>query len=337
MADNTIIQTGRFTSDGTSRIIPLRGEADWIKVWNETAANQAAADLGYKFMWRTGMAVGRGQVWTKLGAVANDPITVGQIAALGGFTYINTFINPAGAPVTITNIATGAPPRVTAAAHGLQTGDTVRLSGITGGAHLGGTVYEVIRIDANNFDLAWMPSVAVIAAPGAAAAVRNIGQSSSAEGGRFFPRPTGIASVATGATTTVTLTADVGGGFIVGSVARFHVPSIYDMTQLDGLQGNVTAVSAANNTITVDIDSSAFTAFAFPTNADVVAAGGAFTQASVTPVGEDGETYYDSSGFPDFNANFIGFELAGGTLSPAGQNNDVIYWEAGRGFSDLQE
>jgi hypothetical protein len=55
------------------------------------------------------------------------------------------------------------------------------------------------------------------------------------------------------------------------------------MTEINGLIGNVTAVNTTTNTITVDIDSSGFSAFAFPTSA--IAAGG-ITFAQVTPVGE---------------------------------------------------
>ena len=39
------------------------------------------------------------------------------------------------------------------------------------------------------------------------------------------------------------------------------------MTQMNGLTGTVTAINTTTNTVTVDINSSAFTAFAFPTSA----------------------------------------------------------------------
>ena len=45
------------------------------------------------------------------------------------------------------------------------------------------------------------------------------------------------------------------------------------MSEMDELIGNITAISTANNTITVDIVSTGFTAFAFPTSA-VAGAGG---------------------------------------------------------------
>jgi hypothetical protein len=39
------------------------------------------------------------------------------------------------------------------------------------------------------------------------------------------------------------------------------------MTQMNDVRATVTAVSVANNTVTLDVDSSAFTAFAFPASA----------------------------------------------------------------------
>src|SRR6185503_21243007 len=52
--------------------------------------------------------------------------------------------------------------------------------------------------------------------------------------------------------------------YVVGMKVRFSVPYSFGMTQMDGLTGTIVAVSSANYTFTVDINSSAFTAFAFP-------------------------------------------------------------------------
>jgi len=78
MAYDTIIEQGRFVSTGADVTLNLRQGVDWIRVYNTTALAQGAADLAYEFYWQRGMAT-TGQLglfWTKLGAVASDPITV---------------------------------------------------------------------------------------------------------------------------------------------------------------------------------------------------------------------------------------------------------------------
>jgi hypothetical protein len=72
---------GKFTSTGANKILNIRSDVDWINVYNYTAAAQAAADLGFQYYFQRGMAQGTGIIYTKLGAVANDPITVGVLAA----------------------------------------------------------------------------------------------------------------------------------------------------------------------------------------------------------------------------------------------------------------
>jgi hypothetical protein len=105
------------------------------------------------------------------------------------------------------------------------------------------------------------------------------------------------------------------------------------MTEMDNLIGNITAVSTANNTITVDINSSAFTAFSFPLTAGVP-----FTFAEVIPVGETANgTFANSLDDATNNVSIIGMKLAAGVDSPAGSSSDVVYWRAGKSFSVSNE
>ena len=79
-------------------------------------------------------------------------------------------------------------------------------------------------------------------------------------------------------------------GYKVGSQIRFSVSSSFGMTEINGLVGNVVAVdtvTGTTNTFTVDIDSTNFTTFAFPTSA-VANQGVQFPQAilcKLTPEG----------------------------------------------------
>ena len=143
MALDTILQQGRFTADGNAKVLQIRSDLDWIKVYNETAAAQATADLGYEFYYQRGMTPGRGLVWTKLGTVANDPITAGQIAAAVGFTLQNSSLQTQGSATALTGLTAANPPVVTSAGHGLIVGDVVRFSSLNNQPQIAGMDFTV--------------------------------------------------------------------------------------------------------------------------------------------------------------------------------------------------
>src|SRR5690606_12868961 len=145
-----IIQQGRFTSDGTAKTLKIRSDVDWIEVFNETAAAQATADLGFKFYWQRGMTNGRGWFESKLGTVANDPVTAGQIAVGAGFFLVDSSVQAPGildgfaGDADITAISNAAIPVVTNNNdNGLIAGDVVRLINVAGGQQLGGFDFTV--------------------------------------------------------------------------------------------------------------------------------------------------------------------------------------------------
>jgi hypothetical protein len=135
----------------------------------------------------------------------------------------------------------------------------------------------------------------------------------------YFPERNFITNITQAASAVVTLS--VTHGMSVGGKVRFNVTSDNGMTEIDGLIGEITAVNTTNNTITVDIDSSAFTAFSFPTSA--TAANG-YTPAHIVPVGETSTVLSQAT---DNQAEII-MRLAAGADSPAGSSSDVMYWRA---------
>ena len=341
--DGTIIQQGRFTSDGSTKQLSIRSDFDWIKVYNETAAAQAAADLGAEFYFQRGMTNGRGLVWTKLGAVANDPLTVGQIAASSGFTLVDTSGSPLNSAVAITATSDDVRPVVsTGDTSGLSAGDVVRLTGVTDAPNLSG--YD-FAIDAINAGADFRIAGALATTPGAAGTAGSYRKVNFDP--LYYPRHRFIANLLRpqdggGVANSTLVTLTVPSGYAEGQRVRFVVPktsqggtSDYGMVEIDGLIGTITAVddTVGTQTITVDIDSSAFTAFTFPT-ADKAA--NPLSKAMVVPVGIDtaqaiASSVNELSDATD-NQGLIGVDLAAGVSSPAGQNNDVIYWVAGKSF-----
>lgn len=330
MADNTIIQQGRFTGTGANVILNIRSDVDWIRVYNYTALSQGAADLAYEFYWQRGMTQGTGIGWVKQGAQALEPVTVGALAVGNGFTLIDTSVQTVTTgPAVITNISNANPPRVTSAGHGLQTGDIVRLANTAGALQIDGPDFRVTRIDANNFDLSWMSPIATAAAPGATAVFRKISNEAY-----YIPRMRVITSISQAAQAVVQMAAPH--NFTVGQKVSFRIPQVtataFGMTPLNNVNATVLAVSTANNTITVDVNTTAFPAFVFPLNADLP-----FTYAQVVPVGEDTAAALAANtnilGDAVVNTAILGMILAGGATGPGGAAADVMYWVAGKSFS----
>jgi len=324
MADNTIVQQGRFTSAGTTHRITVRSDVDWIEVRNETAIIQTTADLGAKFYFQRGMTAGRGEVETKLGAVASDPSSLGQIAADAGFTLVDTSANPLTAAVAVTAGTDSTTPTYSTADTGsLASGDVVRLSSLTGQENLAGIDFQISTVNA---DTDFLVAYAIATTPGATATAGNWRKVQYDP--IFYPRRRFIANITAAGSAVVTCTADH--GLTVGQEVRIIVPAAYGMVEMDALKGTITAQSL--NSLTIDVDSTAFTAFQFPLPGVVP-----FSPALVIPFGMDTaealSAAVDDLADETENLAVIGIDLAAGTLSPAGQTSDVIYWRAGKSFA----
>jgi len=324
--NGTIIQQGRFTSDGTTKTLDIRSDVDWMEVVNYTVADDdtQTTAVGVQYFWQRGMADGTGIEYKKSNAANAAQLTTAL--ASGGFTLLDTSDQTPGAlNSTITAISNAAIPVVTnSGTNGLSAGDVVRIINVSGAQQLGGIDFTVGNntLSATTFSLDYMAQIVA----GTTGSWRKIPFQP-----QFYPRRRTITAITQAQSAVITMS--VTHGFTAGQAVRLKVPSAYGMTEMDNLIGNITAVSTANNTITVDIDSSAFTAFAFPLTAAVP-----FTLAEVVPVGETANgTFANSLDDATNNVSIIGMELAAGADSPAGSNNDVIYWRAGKSFSVSNE
>lgn len=337
--DNTIIQSGTFTATGSPQILQVRSDFDFIKIYNLTSAalTGGATDLGYEFLWQRGMTNGAGMIWTKLDTVANDPITVGEMTAPAGITVIDSSVITPGANVAITACSSATQPVYsTATTTGLSTGTIVRLNNALGQLQLCGIDFEVGAVTAG-VSFAMRYALASAPAAGTTANYRIIPFDAL-----YYPRRRYIVNMTAAASAVITFS--VTHGFTVGQQLRFHVPSRFGMTQMDQLAGTITAVNTTTNTVTVNIDSTGFTAFAIPTSANY-----GTTWAHAVPLGEDTPQALSSSvdilADSTLNTGYIGVSLANGALSPAGRSaadkggapevSDVIYWQAYKVFNGV--
>ena len=325
---STIIQQGTFTAGGGVTTLVLRNDVDWLKVINYTVINAATASYGAEFYWQRGMTANDGIINAFDGAGTGMVMTTAAAGGVDGFTLVDTSANPLTGPVVVTGATNVVAPVVaTGNTTGLADGSIVRLFTMTGQESLAGIDFEVDTI-VNN--VSFTISYNMANAPGAAATAgtyRIVKWDPI-----FYPRWRFIANITQAAAAVVTTT--VSHGYTVGQKVRFTIPASFDMVQLDKLVGTVTAVTAG--TFTVDIDTTAFTAFSFALPADVP-----FSPAIVSPLGEDVSTAraaaVDELGDATRNTSYLGISLGAGNSSPAGNTNDVIYWIAGKSFDNNNE
>jgi len=321
MADNTIIQQGRFTSDATTKVIQLRSDVDWMRVYNWTQSGGATSGNAVEYYWQRGMDADSGIKYYRGGSNAS---IYSSAVTSGGFTLIDSTAAPLGAVnATISAISTAALPIVSASdTSGLVAGDVVRFIDVTGAQQLGGIDYTIDTVaGSTSFRLPYMTQ---LGGAGTTGSFRKVNYDTM-----FTPRNRYISFISKASSMAVKMT--VTHNMVVGQKVKLVVPAIYHMVEANGLEGNITAINTTTNTITLDIDSSAFTTFVFPATADVP-----FSPAIVIPYGEN-NMYPDKSDDSLFNTSYIGMKLAAGVAAPAGDTADVIYWVAGKSFSVTNE
>lgn len=329
--DNTIVQQGYFTSTGASVKIDLVSGVDWMAVYNLTqaAANQTTA-LGVKYYWQKGFADDAKWVTFKSNAAAAANLE--QYLTSSGFKLIDSSIQTLDTlKTTITAVSNASIPVVTnTGTNGLVAGDVVRLFNVASAQQLGGMDFTVgyNTLSSTTFSLDYMAQIVA----GTTGSWRKIKFNPL-----FYPRRRYITAITKAANAVVTLS--VTHQFTVGQSVRMVVPSVYGMVEMNGLQGNILAINTtttSGNTVTLDIDSSAFTTFAFPLSASVP-----FSPAEMTPIGQDTaitQVYGGDLDDATNNLGIVGMQLTGGASCPAGAASDVMFWVAGKSFSanDIQ-
>lgn len=315
--DNTIIQQGKFTSDGNNKLINLRSDVDWMEVINKTKWEGLAPALesGVRFEWQRGLANGEAIEYTKT-LLANT--LEAKFLSSGGFTLIDP--SASGATIVGTTISKASPPVCTTAApHGLKENDEVIFTNLTNMQQLGGVIFTVGNVTSTTFELKFFDTNTANFTAETAYTVQVIPYYSWNNGWNY------ISSITTGATTQVQLTSnDASAAYQVGDVMRFNVESDFGMTQINGKTAKVLSYDAFTNTYTVDLDSSSYSAFAWPAVAAIP-----FVWPTVNKVGNENTSPTDATD----NISTLSMQLEAGIHGPAGEHNDVIYWRAGKSFS----
>lgn len=307
--ENKLYQ-GRFTSTGTATDLILPSEVDYFEITNHTNRNSTAnPGVTKEAHWQRGLADASAWVMRNTNGAATDQSTV---ITTDGFTLVRSDATVQLGTTLPATAITAATPQVVSMAStaGLANGDVVLVSGSTGQLQTSGIPYTISSVVLNT-----SITLANSVGAGFAAAATAANITKVLYPNRFLPKLRYVTQITQAASAVVRTSVDH--QFSVGQTVRMHVSSDYGMTEMDGLLGEITAVTAS--TFTLNIDSTGFTAFAFPTSA--VAAGGV-TPAHVTPEGDTGNTIFAGS-FTD--NDYVAMRLGTGVV---GANSDVIYWRA---------
>jgi hypothetical protein len=325
--DLTIIQQGTFTSTGNNVFIELTSGVDWMKVYNITQAanNSQSAALAVEFYWQRGFAANSQYVYIKQSA--DTDINLIQYQTTGGFNFFDTSNQNPGALVsTITAISNATIPVVTnSGTNGLVAGSVVRLINVTGGTQVSGIEYTVgiNTLSTTTFSLDFAPQM-VAATTGS---WRTI-----AYGPYYQPENYTIASISKAAQAVVIPTVAVQ-GLTVGQAVRINTNPAMGMMEINGLEGDIVAINTATNAITLNINSTAFSTYAWP-----LTGGAAFTPGVMVPFGMN-TAVANANGASvtadaTINTAALGMELTGGAGFPGGASADVLYWVAGKSFAN---
>jgi len=309
------------------------------------ALNPGTNYLGFQWDWNTdfGSTVTSVLAMAPNNAVAAVPVVSNGFISSNGISPYNgqnaaPGINSISLGATVTGgaLSKANPAQLTSTAHGLQTGDQIMITGpftaATAMNQLGGIIFTVTVTGANTVTIPINTNTANFTATTVTTWRKVLTPP------YYYPRNAVITGIT--AANPMVVTTSTNHGYTVGQQVRIRVPSAFGMVQANNLQGVITAVTSTTFTIG-SIDSSAFTAFAWPAVTSLP-----FTPATVTPIGSGpiATTFlpniqynYDTLEDATNNQSFQGFSVGTNILVAASSTvlgvtaSDVISYTAWRG------
>ena len=327
----TILDGGSFTSTGVGVKIPLPSSADYFKTINVTqmALTGTVCVAGEWFGSKFGVgasAANNGLRWRKAGSSAILIDAFSTATASDGFTYVTTVPQVEAQNANAITAITAASPAVVSQTNTYSNGDILQFYSTTGMLQIAGMNFQISSASGAAYTLIGLRA-AGFAFAGTAGYTRRISKMLAVDPQYLF-----VTEITKATQAVVRCSVDPTAYYSVGMKVHFSIPYSFGMYEMNQLTGKIVSMSAANYTMTVDIDSSAFTTFAFPASSAsptaqlfaTVAPAGASTQFNpITSV----QTGYDFNLQPFRTGQFTPYMYCGGgAASPSGAANDVINW-----------
>lgn len=262
--------------------IPMTAKPDWVFVKDITnwGAQSTAANPVYS-EWFSSMARGSYLAMGQPSATGASVTLYATSGTSGGFSFIDQTNLPTFAKVAITAVNGTTFVASTSDTSGLNVGDLVRLINVTGAQQISGSnLYQITAISANTSITLGYAASAVGA--GLTVVSGTTGFYQKVYPNQFLPNTLPVAYITRAAQATVYFFRQ--NPYTPGELVDFQIPASYGMTQLSNLTKNsgsgpfssnpsgaarVLSVtnSATVSSITIDVDTTGFTAFQFPTSA----------------------------------------------------------------------
>lgn len=330
----TIVTQGTFTQPATAinQIIPLPSGVDYFVTTNLTqmalAPNPGVVVRGE---WYGGglFADNDGLRWKKTNS--SSAINIDKFStstASNGFTYVSSFPQPG--PAVVGTAITNANPAVVTMTNTFSEGDVVQLYGTTGMLQIAGMAFTISSVSGSGFTLLGLDASGFSAAATAVTA-RRISKVMPVE--PRFLYVTGITQASQGV-----VTVSEAHNYVVGQKVEFTIPGSFGMVQLNNnnqSQSKPPVITAVTTyTFTINVNTTGYTAFAFPTSASSPTAQ---LFATVAPAGQSAQfnpitnvqTGYNFQYVPFHSGLFIPYmSVPAGAQSPGGAASDVIVWQA---------
>ena len=342
----SFIGTATYTNAASAlpTTVPLSAKPDFFRVRDITnwgAASTAVAAME-SWIYLPTMAAGSYRGLGLISAAAQSNYIYGTTGTTNGFTFIDQSNPPTFAALSITSTIDKTTWVVGMTNTGsIQVGDTVRIINPTAMLQAGGITAQVTAVSVNtSITLGYI----------ATAVTNGANFTSNATGGSilkyypngFYPKELQVMHITQATQAKVYFARP--NTFTVGEIVDFNIPSTYGMTQLTFLTkqvGGAPRVLAVTNSTTessiiLDIDSTGFTAFAYPTSAGSVGkasppmcfpAGSGVVPISASntnPVSPPGTNLQDAFDNRNQFYMFIG-------SSVVGANSATMQWEAWKG------
>jgi hypothetical protein len=286
--------------------IPMTDMPDWVFVKNLTNWGDTTAITGIESQWFSGMAQGS---YIGLTQTVTTNALSSNTGTSGGFTFINQINPPTFTKVAVTTVNGTTFVVATGTTTGINVGDLVRLINITGAQQISGpNLYQVTAVSAGvSITLGYAASAA-----GAGLTIANgtTGYYQKVYPSQFLPNTLPVAYITQANPAVVYFFRQ--NPYTPGELVDFQIPTPYGMTQLSNLtaksgsgpftnnpSGAARVLSVTNSatvsSITIDIDTTGFTAFQYPTT--TAFAGGA-SPAVCIPAGSGVVPFNGSATIP---------------------------------------
>lgn len=272
MAEYSRLAKGVFTSSGGAQVINLPFVPDFVEFINVTAVTTPTTDGIPMAWWDSNMQQGTAIVDI---FDATPVLTMGHVDVNGISTFRAGQLLQYGPSLAIDSITRGNPTLVTTTAdHGLKSGDVIIMSNlyqtaVTGFQQIAGIPFTITVTGDDTFTICWNTNQSEFTIDySALTATQAATYKKVLYPYLYFPGTNFICDIQLGQTTTVDTT--TAHNFVVGQEVAFRVPTIWGTQQLNSLPNIITPGSPIYgyvievidyNTVVVDIDSTAFTAF----------------------------------------------------------------------------